>query len=60
MDHFKVMEQGQLYMSMGKSHPDIMYAGDCIFIDHDMGFVHIAHLVNFTATETIQAALHVM
>ena len=40
---------------MGKTHPDMMYAGGCIFVDHAMGFVHIEYLINFTATETINA-----
>ena len=36
----------------------MIYAGDCIFVDHTTGFVHIEHMINFTATETIQAKCH--
>ena len=32
-----------------------MYSGSCIFVNHATGFVHIEHLVYFTATKTIQA-----
>ena len=34
MDHFKVTDHGRLYISMGKTHPDIMYSGGHIFVDH--------------------------
>ena len=55
MDHFKVTNHGRLYTSRGKTHPNMMYSGGCIFVDHAMGFVHIEHMINFTATQTIQA-----
>ena len=58
MDHFKVSDCGRLYTSMGKTHPDMMYSGGCIFVDHATRFVHIEHLANFTATKTIQAKCH--
>ena len=32
-----------------------MYSGGCIFADHATGDIHLGHLVNLTATETIQA-----
>ena len=54
MDHFKVTIHGRLYTSRGKTHPDMMYFGGCIFVDHATGFIHIEHMINFTATETIQ------
>ena len=54
MDHFKVTDCGRLYTSRGKTHPDMMYSGGCIFVDHAMGFAHIEHVINFSATETIQ------
>ena len=55
MDHFKVTDHGRLYTLRGKTHPNMMYSGGCIFVDHTMGCVHIKHKINFTATETIQA-----
>ena len=55
MDHFKVTNHGRCYTSRGKRHSNMMYSGDCIFVDHTRGFVHIEHMVNFTAMETIQA-----
>ena len=55
MDHFKVPDCGRLYTSMGKTHPDTMYSGGCIFVNHATSFVHIEHLVNLTAIKTIQA-----
>ena len=35
MDHFKVTDHGRLYTSTGKTHPNMMYSGGCIFVDHD-------------------------
>ena len=55
MDHFTVTQKGRLYSSKGKTHTDSMYSGGCIFVDHATGDIHIEHLVNFTATETIAA-----
>ena len=55
MNHCKVTEKGYLYTSFGKTHPDMMYSGGCIFINHTMGYIHVEHHINFTATETIQA-----
>ena len=55
MDHFKVTDHGRLYTLRGKTHPSMMYSGGCIFVDHATGFVLIEHMINFTATETIQA-----
>ena len=55
MDHFVVKQKGRLYSSRGQSHEDSMYSGGCIFVDHATGDIHIEHLVNFTATETIAA-----
>ena len=55
MDHFVLKQKGRLYSSRGQSHPDSMYSGGCIFVDHATGDIHIEHLVNFTATETIAA-----
>ena len=55
MVHFKVSCHRCLYTSQGKRHPDMMYSGGCIFLDHTTGFMHVEHMVNFTATETIQA-----
>ena len=55
MDHFKVTNNGRLYTSRGKTHPNMMYSGGCIFVYHAMGFVHIEHMIKFTAMETIQA-----
>ena len=55
MDHFKVSDRGWLYTSLGKTHPDMMYARGYILVDHATGFDHIEHLINFTAPETIQA-----
>ena len=55
MDHFKVTNHGRLYTSRGKTHPDMMYSGGCIFVDHATGFAHIEHMISFTAMETIQA-----
>ena len=55
MDHFVVKQKGRLYTSKGQSHQDSMYSGGCIFVDHATGDIHIEHLVNFTATETIAA-----
>ena len=56
MDHFKVKHHGRL--SVGRTHPDRMCSGSCIFVDHATGFVHVEHLVNFTTTKTIQAKHH--
>ena len=55
MNHCKVTEKGCLYTSFEKTHPDMMYSGGCIFINHTMGYIHVEHLINFTSTETIQA-----
>ena len=55
MDHFKVNDHRRLYTSRGKTHPNMMYSGGCIFVDHSTGFVHMIHMINFTAMETIQA-----
>ena len=54
MDHFTVTECVRLYTSMGKTTSDLMYAGGCIFVNHATGDVHVEHLLNFTATETLQ------
>ena len=53
MDHFKVTQPGHLYTSMGKTQPDMMYSGGCIFVDHATGFTHAEHLINFTTMDTI-------
>ena len=55
MDHFTVTQKGRLYSSRGATHTDSMYSGGCIFVDHATGDIHVEHLVNFTATETIAA-----
>ena len=55
MDHFKVTNLGRLYTLRGKTHPNMMYSGSCIFVDHATAFVHIKHMINFIAMETIQA-----
>ena len=55
MDHFKVIDHGRLYTSRRKTHPNMMYSGGCLFVDHATGFVLIEHMINFTATDTIQA-----
>ena len=51
----QVTNHGRLYTSRGKPHPDMMYSGGCIYVDHPTGFIHIEHMINFTATETIQS-----
>ena len=33
----------------------MMYSGGCISVGHATGFVHIKHMINFTAMEMIQA-----
>ena len=38
-----------------ENNPDMMYSGGCIFVDHATVFVHIKHMINFTAMETLQA-----
>ena len=55
MDHFNVTDRGRLYTLIGKTHPNMMYSGGCIFVYHPMGFVHIEHMIDFTAMATIQA-----
>ena len=55
MDHFKVTNHGRLYTSRGKTHPNMMYSGGHIFVDHAMGFIHIKLMINITTVETIQA-----
>ena len=32
----------------------MMYSGGCISVGHATGFVHIKHVINFTAMEMIQ------
>ena len=32
-----------------------MFSGGCIFFDHATGYVHIEHLINFTANKSILA-----
>ena len=49
---------GWLYTSQGKTSPDNMYDGGCIYFNHALGFIHCEHQVNLTTHGTLQAKEH--
>ena len=55
VNHFVCNTKGQLYTSHGKTSPNDMYDGGCIYFDHASGFIHCEHQVNLTTHETLQA-----
>lgn len=55
VDHFKGGVKGRLYESKGKTHPDQMLSGSCIFVDHASKYIHIAHQVSLDAVSTLAA-----
>ena len=58
VDHFVCNTKGRLYMSQGKTSPNNMYDGGCIYFDHALGFIHCEHQVNLTTHEMLQAKEH--
>jgi hypothetical protein len=55
VDHFACTAKGRLFTSAGKTKPDDMYSGGCIFVDHASGFVHIEHQQHMSSHETLKA-----
>jgi hypothetical protein len=53
VDHFVCNTKGRLYDSKGKTSPELMYSGGCLFVDHATGFVHVEHQVALTSHETL-------
>ena len=56
--HFVCNTKGWLYTSHGKTSPNNMYDGGCIYFNHALGFIHCEHPVNLTTHETLQAKEH--
>jgi hypothetical protein len=49
-----VKEKGRLFESRGKTSPEHMYSGGCIFVDHCTGYIFVHYHVHQTALETIE------
>ena len=55
VDHFICHTKGRLYTSKGKTQPESMFSGGCMFVDHASGAVHVEHQVSLTTHETLQS-----
>ena len=55
VDHYVCSSKGRLYSSMGKTHPDKMYSGGAIFVDHASGYIYCHHQTSMTTHETLAA-----
>ena len=56
-DHFQSAVPGRTYSSRGSYHPENMYNGGTIFVDHASGKISIQHQVSLSASESIKAKL---
>ena len=55
VDHFVCSTKGRLFGSRGKTNPDAMCCGGCIFVDHASSYVHIEVQSYLTTHETLKA-----
>jgi hypothetical protein len=53
-DYFESRIKGCAYSSFGKTTSD-QFVGECIFVDHMSGYVHVEHQLGFSSSETIRA-----
>jgi hypothetical protein len=55
VDHFVCSTKGRLFGSRGKTNPNTMYCGGCIFVDHASSHVHVEFQAHLTTHETLKA-----
>ena len=54
-DHSVCSTKGCLFTSHGKTDPDSMYSGGCIFVDHASSHIHIAFQLHLNSHEMLHA-----
>ena len=55
VDHFASSTKGRLFSSSGRSNPDYMYSGGCIFVDHSSGYLDVQFQTRLNTQETLKA-----
>ena len=56
IDYFICGTKGRLFLSAGKSlNTDMLFAGDCLFIDHATNFVHVKFQKHRNTADTLKA-----
>ena len=55
MDHFVCSTKGQLFSGAGRTNPDHMYCGGCVFVYQSSGFVHTEFQSSSDAHQTLKA-----
>ena len=55
VDHFVCSTKGRLFTSAGRSHPDQMYCGGCMFVDQASGHLDVQFQTRLNTHETLQA-----
>lgn len=55
IDHFVCKTKGRLFTSRGKTDPNEMYCGGCVFVDHYSGLIHVEFQQNLNTHETLLA-----
>lgn len=55
VDHFVCSTKGRLFMSYGKTHPNDMYHGGCIFVDHASKYIHVKFQAHLNMHETLRS-----
>ena len=55
VDHFVCSTKGRLFSGAGRTNPDHMYCGGCVFVDQSSGFVHTEFQSSLDTHQTLKA-----